>query len=256
MMRSTATAATYGPNLGARQRVPELMDEPGIAPAALEDALRGIARINAFSLTAGHLWRRLQRIARERKLDRLRILHVGCGNADVTLGVARRARRSGVKAELFGCDRTAVAVEAARERARRLGLQEVLFFQADALTDDLHGRYDVIVSSLFLHHLDEAEAVVLLRRLSRMTRHAIVMDDLRRSAFGYWLACWGCRLLTRSPVVRFDGPASVRSALTAAEFLKLAHAAGLEGVTIERRWPERLTLVWENCAVSVPEFVR
>lgn len=255
-MLCTATAATSGPAIGNRQRVPELMDEPGIDPAALDHALRGIARINAFSLTARHLWRRLQRIARERRLTRLRILDVGCGNADVTLGVARRARRSGLNVELFGCDQTAVAVDAARELARRAGLQHVRFFQADVLADDLHGTYDAVVSSLFLHHLGETEAIDLLRRLRGVTRHAIVMDDLCRSALGYWLARWGCQLLTRSPVVHFDGPASVRSALTAAEALELAHAAGLQGATIERRWPERFTLVWENNAASVREFVR
>lgn len=255
-MFCTATAATSGPAIGHRQRVPELMDEPGIDPAALDHALRGIARINAFSLTAGHLWRRLQRIARERGLARLRILDVGCGNADVTLGVARRAQRSGLKVELFGCDQTAVAVAAARELARRVGLSQVRFFQADVLADDLQGPYDVVVSSLFLHHLDETETVDLLRRLRGVARHAIVMDDLCRSPLGYWLARWGCQLLTRSPVVHFDGPASVQSALTATEALQLAHAAGLEGAAVVRRWPERFTLVWENKLAVVPEFVR
>lgn len=255
-MFCTTTTATHGLALGNRQRVPELMDEPGIDPAALDQALRGIARINAFSLTAGHLWRRIRRIARKRQLTRLRILDVGCGNADVTLGVARRAQRSGLKVELFGCDLTAVAVEAARELADRAGLQQVRFFQANVLADDLHGAYDVVVSSLFLHHLDEIEAIDLLRRLRNVARHAIVMDDLCRSPLGYWLARWGCLALTRSPVVHFDGPASVRSALTTVEALQLAHAAGLEGATIQRRWPERFTLCWENDAAVVPEFVR
>jgi hypothetical protein len=83
-----------------------------------------------------------------------------------------------------------------------------------------------------------------------------VMDDLCRSPLGYWLARWGCQLLTRSPVVHFDGPASVQSALTATEALQLAHAAGLEGAAVVRRWPERFTLVWENKLAVVPEFVR
>ncbi|BBO33428.1 methyltransferase domain-containing protein [Lacipirellula parvula] len=255
-MLCTATAATRGPVIGIRQRVPELMDEPGIDPEALDHALRGIARINAFSLTAGHLWRRLHRIALERRLTRLRILDVGCGNADVTLGIARRARCSGMNVELFGCDQTEVAVDAARELARRAGLQQVRFFQANVLADDLQGTYDAVISSLFLHHLDESDSIALLHRLRGVARHAIVMDDLCRSALGYWLARWGCQVLTRSPVVHFDGPASVRSALTAAEALALAHAAGLEGAIVKRRWPERFTLIWKNNVVSVPEFVQ
>jgi hypothetical protein len=74
------------------------------------------------------------------------------------------------------------------------------------------------------------------------------MDDLNRSRLGYALAHWGCRLLTRSPVVRYDGPASVRSALTPKEALALARRAGLHQATIHPRWPERYTLAWQPSA--------
>ncbi|MBL9161734.1 MAG: methyltransferase domain-containing protein [Planctomycetaceae bacterium] len=250
-MSVTASPAARRWTIGRRQRIAELMDDPQIEPAALDHALRGIARINAVSLTAEHLWRRLKRIAAQRRLSRLSVLDVGCGNADVTIGIARRAASAGLRVEISGCDMTAVAIEAASDRARRAGLRNVEFFQADALLDDLRGEYDAVVSSLFLHHLAEQDAIELLRRASQIARYAIIMDDLCRSALGYWLARWGCRLLTRSPVVHFDGPASVRSAFTATEALQLARAAGLDGALAVRRWPERYTLAWHANAEGV-----
>ena len=42
---------------------PELMDQPSLAPAEHEKALRGLARINALSDSAGIIWRPLLELA-------------------------------------------------------------------------------------------------------------------------------------------------------------------------------------------------
>src|SRR5919106_574491 len=77
--------------------------------------------------------------------------------------------------------------------------------------------FDVVTCSLFLHHLSADEGIALLANMENAARRLVLVNDLARSPFNFvsvWLAC---RLLTRSPVVRFDGPASVRSAFTPAE---------------------------------------
>lgn len=237
-------------SLRQRQRLPEIMDEPGLAPSAHERALRAIARINAWSLTAQALWRRTRRLMRDRHLQRLRILDLGCGDANVTIALARLARRAGAEIDFTACDRSEVAVSSAQKLATAHGIDRLKVFRADAVDDKLDGHYDVVISSLFLHHLDERETVKLLGKIPDICRHAMWMDDLCRSQRGYWLARWGCRLLTGSPVVRYDGPASVRSALTPGEALNLAARAGLSEARVARRWPERYTLVWERSVAS------
>ena len=71
-------------------------------------------------------------------------------------------------------------------------------------------------------------------------------NDLARGWTGLTLAHVGLRLLTRSPVVHFDGPRSVEGAFTPAEALALAAKAGLKGATVARRWPCRFLLTWER----------
>ena len=74
----------------------------------------------------------------------------------------------------------------------------------------------------------------------------MLVNDLARSRFNFvsvWLAC---RLLTRSRVVQFDGPASVRSALTPREALAVADRAGLHGATVRTHFPARYLLAWER----------
>jgi hypothetical protein len=103
-----------------------------------------------------------------------------------------------------------------------------------------------VTCSLFLHHLSEDEAVALLANMATAARHLILVNDLARSRFNYAAVWVACRVLSRSPVVRFDGPASVRSAFTPAEALQLAERAGLHGATALARFPCRFLMSWER----------
>jgi len=226
--------------LRTRDRVPELMDNPALDPVEHRRALAGLARLNAVSGSAGVLWAPIRKLARN--LGRaIRVLDVATGSGDVPRDLLAKARRAGFGLEVAGCDVSATAVEqaAANCPAGR-------FFVCDALRDRLPAEYDVATCSLFLHHLGEDDAVTLLANLARAARHLVLLNDLARSRFNY-LSIWAaCRLLTRSPVVRFDGPASVRSAFTPTEALALAVRAGFRGATVGRRFPCRYLLSWER----------
>ena len=62
---------------------------------------------------------------------------------------------------------------------------------------------------LLLDEVNLASAETLLTRLAKATRRLMLIDDLRRTSTGYFLAWCAGRVLTRSPVVRTDGPLSV-----------------------------------------------
>src|SRR5262249_49879331 len=140
---------------------------------------------------------------------------------------------------------SANAVAYANQRARARSA-EVRFFPRDVLRDELPEGYDVFTVSLFLHHLEEEQAVDLLRRMARATRQAILVNDLVRSALGYALAWLGTRVLSRSDIVHMDGPLSVRAAFSVAEVSELARRAGLEGAWVKRCWPWRFLLTWSR----------
>jgi 2-polyprenyl-3-methyl-5-hydroxy-6-metoxy-1,4-benzoquinol methylase len=171
----------------------------------------------------------------------VRVLDVACGGGDVLLDVAHRARRHGVEVDLWGCDLSEVALERARARADGATTR---FLALDVVREELPGRYDVVCSSLFLHHLARAEAVTLLRAMARASQSVVLVQDLRRSRLGYAFAWLGLHLLTTSDVARFDGPVSVRAAYTLEEARALAADAGLEGAVVRACWPERFTIRW------------
>ena len=143
--------------------------------------------------------------------------------------------------QVAGCDISPVAVRHAQQQTQE-DTTQVEFFELDALTDSLPDDYDVLVCSLFLHHLAEPEAIELLRRMSAAARHLVLVNDLRRTQWGYWLARFGCRLLTRSHIVHTDGPLSVAAAFTAEEALQLASRAGVADAAVSGHWPQRFLL--------------
>jgi SAM-dependent methyltransferase len=226
--------------LRARNRVPELMDDPALDPAEHRRALAGLARLNAVSNSAGVLWPSLAKLARE--LGRpVRVLDVATGSGDVPRKLVARAKRSGIALEASACDISPTAIaEASREPGG------VRFFVHDAVRDPLPGGFDAATCSLFLHHLSEDEAVALLSNMAGAASRLVLVNDLARSRFNYCAVWVASRLLSRSPVVRFDGPASVRSAFAPREALALAARAGLEGATARTKFPCRFLLSWSR----------
>jgi hypothetical protein len=103
---------------------------------------------------------------------------------------------------------------------------------------------DIVMNSLFMHHFEAESVVKLLSQSAKLARVALVADDLHRTGPGWLLAKIGCLVLSRSPVVHFDGPQSVRAAFSIQEISDLAHQAGLKQFDIHRHWPERYTLMW------------
>jgi hypothetical protein len=99
---------------------------------------------------------------------------------------------------------------------------------------------------LFLHHLAEHDAARLLGQMARAAATGILINDLVRGPLEYALAWLGCRLLSTSPIVRHDGPVSVRAAFTVPEVRELARQAGLDNITLTRHWPGRFLLSWSR----------
>lgn len=229
-------------DLTRRDMQPERMDDPALDAGQHERALRGLRRINRWSGSCRILWPAIHDIAR--RLNRpIRVLDVATGGGDVPIGLARRAARANVPIEWAACDVSAQALSFAAECAARAGVR-IRLFRHDALTEALPSGYDVITVSLFLHHLEESDALSLLRKAAGAAGYGLLVNDLVRNMPGYLLAWVGTRLLTRSNIVHTDGPLSVRGAYNLDEVRSIAESAGLTHFRVERKWPFRFLLTW------------
>jgi len=228
-----------------RDRQAELMDDPGIDEQQHRLALDSLARLNALSTSANILWSPIKSLAKELDTNRLRVLDIATGSGDIPLSLWKRAARVGLKIDIQAVDISSQALDIARQRAEA-AKADIRFLQCNVLDQEIEDKYDVVTSSLFLHHLDRPEAIVLLNRMANATRHLGLVNDLERRTGGVMLAYVATRLFSRSKVVHTDAILSVKAAFTVDEALALANDAGLVGATVDRRWPYRYLLSWRR----------
>ena len=233
-------------HLSSRNRKSELMDDPSLNGATHRHALAGLRRINWLSQSDRTVWKEILRQARANSRERpLTILDIAAGGGDLAIRLASRAERDGVSVAIDGCDISPTALGFATEQAAAAHCDNIRFFQCDALQQPFpQPKYDVVMCSLFLHHLNETDAILLLQRMKAVATQLILVDDLRRTRLGYWLAWLGCRILTRGHVVHIDGPMSVEGAFTSSEALGIAAKAGLAHAVLQHHWPQRFTMSW------------
>lgn len=231
--------------LKQRQREPEVMDDPALDLECHRAALRGLSRLNGLSASVSIAWSPIAHLARQLKAPRLRILDIATGAGDIPLRLWHRGQRANLQLEIHGVDISPKAIAFARERAEASGAA-ITFDVLDVLNDELPRGFDVVMSSLFVHHLEDPQVVALLRSMSGAAGHLMLVSDLRRNLWGWMLAHSAARLLTTSAVVHTDAPLSVQGAYTMAELQALAMEAGLSGTTVRRRWPARQLLTWQR----------
>lgn len=232
-------------SLATRVMEPEEIDDPDLDPQLMRGALQGLTTINFLSASAASVWGPIKRLARELKTDRLRVLDIATGAGDVPIALWRKARNAGLSLDIRGVDISDMALGFAREKAKTSDAN-ISFDRFDVFKDELPTDYDVITTSLFLHHLDNAMAERLLAKMAAATKHLVLVNDLRRHWWGLTLSYFAGHVLTRSPVVRVDAVRSVRAAFTMNEALAMAQHAGLQDAKISRRWPCRFLLSWRK----------
>jgi 2-polyprenyl-3-methyl-5-hydroxy-6-metoxy-1,4-benzoquinol methylase len=235
----------FFPNLSKRRVHREAMDDPDLPVQPHQEALHGLVQINRWSGSDSILWPSLRRLALEKTGQSLRVLDIATGAGDIPIRLFHRAQRAGFSLQFSGVDISPTAIAFARDQARLSGAS-VEFYPLDVMHRPLPAEYDVIMSSLFLHHLDRGAATNLLAQMGAAARTMVLVNDLIRSQLGFWLAWLGTRALSSSAIVHMDGPQSVEAAFTMAEAQQMAEEAGLIGATVSWRRPSRFLLQWSR----------
>ncbi len=228
----------------------ELMDAPDLDAGLHTAALRALARINRVTRANMVFWPAIRDLANQQNPLPVRVLDIASGGGDVARALARKAQRHGLALQVAACDKSAIAIRHARHCDALGPARRVNYFQLDALRDPLPNDYDILTSSLFLHHLSTHDAVLLLRKMAAASRQLVLVSDLLRTRPGYALAWVGPPILTRSPVVRTDAILSVAAAFSRTEVRQLARDSGLEEAHVTRHWPQRFVLQWRRVPTS------
>lgn len=212
----------------ARSDSSEWMDAPGIDQANLARCLDDLAVVNSVTLARPPTVNFVRRAAGER--GSLSVLDVGYGQGDMLRRIARWGQRRGVALRLEGVDLSPASKVVAE--AATPGWMGIRYRTGDVF-DEAPGSVDVIVSSLFTHHLHNAEVVRFVRWMERTARVGWFVNDLHRHPVAYH----GFKALAAvagwHPMVRHDGAVSVTRAFTRRDWAQLLEEAG---VAARVRW--------------------
>ena len=212
----------------------EWMDGEDVDEQTFRECVKSLARVNVVSL--GHRPSVAFALAAARRIDRpLRLLDVGSGYGDTLRAIARALQRQNLSAELVGADlnphATAVA-QAASEPA--YGKVNLTFHTADARDLAVEAEpFDVIISALFTHHLDNDEVVEFILGMEAQTKVGWFVNDLFRSKFAAVGFGALATVAAQHPFVRHDGPVSFARAFRRSDWVRLLSAAGIPAEDVE-----------------------
>lgn len=176
------------------------------------------------------------------RAEPLRLLDVGFGHGDMLRAIARLAARRGRAVDLVGVDlnpRSEQAARAATDSA--LPIRWITGDYRD-LSAKATGEqaWDIVISSLVTHHMDDAQRREFLRFMENEARAGWLINDLHRQRLpfaGYPLLA---SLLLVDPIVRRDGQLSVGRSFRRAEWTAMLGDAGITVARVRRWFPYRL----------------
>jgi 2-polyprenyl-3-methyl-5-hydroxy-6-metoxy-1,4-benzoquinol methylase len=209
---------------------PEWMDVAETASPELERDLANLESLNrrfgAHQVVLDYLTPVLER------RQPLRVLDLGTGAADIPRVLVSRARELGCPVIVTAIDRQQPTLDLAEKFSA--GFPEIRFQRADFLTFAEGTIYDVVLCNLVLHHLDESDAIRLLRRCRELTKGVALVTDLRRSRLAQTAIFAVTEVFYREPMTRHDARLSAERAFSFPELHKLAIAAGWWGFRHKR----------------------
>jgi len=222
-----------------RKVIAEMLDDDAGTPAEVAASLTDLRHINDWFGGTRTTIKLLRLVATEGKCCDLSLLEVGSGAGDVPLAAQRALAREGIRLRVTLLDRM----------ASHLPRNGVAAVSGDALhLPFCEGAFDVVSSSLFVHHLEADTLRQFACEALRVCRRAVLINDLIRSRLHLWLVYAGLPLF-RSRITWHDAPASVRRAYTRDEMRHMLEGLPAKKVTISRHYLYRMGVsVWKNSA--------
>ena len=223
------------PDFSRRTLAPELMDEAG-GSADTRAALIDLARVNRLSVGYRPTLAFIATIARAHP-GTLRIVDIGGGYGDMLRAIDRWAARRQVAVDLTSVDLNPHATAAGQAVPTH---RPITWLTADLFDYRPATPPDLVISSLFAHHLDDPTLVRFLRWMEHTARRGWFVNDLHRHPVPYHVFRISARALRLHRFVQHDGPVSFARAFSPADWRARLAEADIRDAKISWFTPFRL----------------
>lgn len=231
------------PSTKARSQQPEIMDNFDLQGKELEKTLKDLDKVN--SLLGGNeiTVEGVEKVLGSSCfLPPLRIVDVGCGNGSILKEVAQMGRQKGVKMQLVGIDANENAIPIAQENTK--DYPEISFRALDVFSEEFKSMdVDIIMCTLTLHHFSDEEIKKLLKLFSMQAKMGVVINDLQRSKWAYYLFKLFCFFFIRNEINRKDGLTSILRSFKKRDLENYGKNLEVRKQIIKKKWAFRFQWV-------------
>ena len=226
-------------NFKERSSQKELLDEENIPSLDLYQNLKELAFINTY-LGGFHINVSGVSTLITEKQQEYTIADIGCGGGDNLLAIAKWAAKKNIRVKLIGIDLKKDAIDYARKNCA--AYSNIHFIESDYKLAQVKG-IDIIVSSLFCHHLSDKDLLDCMLWMKKNSKIGFVVNDLHRHKIAYYSIKWLTQLFSKSYLVKNDAAVSVSRGFKKEELEKQVKAAGIKAHSLEWKWAFRYLLI-------------
>ena len=223
----------------------ELLDLPDIPRADLEQNLKELEIINKRLGGYSPIFRGLRTLTSD-KNKTYRIVDIGSGGGDTLKQIADWGRKNNLRLRLTGVDLKQEAVDYAGKNC--INYPEIKFCLKDYREYDFEkNQTDIVIASLFCHHLDNEAFRDFAARTVLGARLGVIINDLHRHPLAYYSIKWLTRLFSKSYLVKNDAPLSVLRGFKREELREIIRTSGTKNTfSVRWMWAFRWLLVIQN----------
>jgi len=212
----------------------ELLDSDSGSAEEVERSLRDLQSFNQRLGGVSTTRDLIRDVAVRTGKTQFSLLEIAAGTGFVPVQASRELVGEGIKVDITLSDR------AATHLPRNGSAHKVA---ADALNIPFSdSAFDLVTCTLFLHHLAPDEVLKFARESLRVSRIAVLVNDLVRNPLHLALAYAGVPIY-RSRITRNDAPASVKQAYTIEEMSRFFRTAGAAKVETQKHFLFRMGVI-------------
>jgi ubiquinone/menaquinone biosynthesis C-methylase UbiE len=239
---------------------PEILDSDACSPADVQIAMRDIGRINRWFGGVSTTRTMVEHVARTSGASRLSLLEVAAGSGEVPELVKQKLARRGIFLDVTLLDRAQSHLPRENVSTSSHGRRSHSVVADAFALPFADGAFDLVSCCLFAHHLKPQQIARFVGEGLRVSRRALLINDLIRHPLHLALAFAGFPFM-RSRVAWLDGLTSVRRAYVPEEIRGvLASAVSSQTLQVEvsRNYLFRMgVIVWKTAnGDAAPEGVQ
>jgi 2-polyprenyl-3-methyl-5-hydroxy-6-metoxy-1,4-benzoquinol methylase len=169
------------------------------------------------------------------------ILDMGCGDGYMLKTLAEEARKRNIPMSFIGVDLNEDALTLARKET--VDFPEISYAQKDILGADFSDyNCDIVITTLTMHHFENKDILMFLKRFITLATIGVVVNDLERSVLAYYLFQVFGLIFIKTKVAKVDGSISIRKGFKREELELLSKK--ISDVSHEIKWKWAFRYVW------------